>query len=270
MSTKNSEGHNPLAYGRAACNPYRTAVRMVLDRLKWDCNPQSRRSRKQLTAWKDRFPGQKAVIVCNGPSLLKTDLSLLRDVFTFGLNKINLLFDNSDFRPSCIVSVNELVLEQNADFYNHTDMPLFLGQAATKTVEPRANVAFLNPTPALSFARDCSISVYYGYTVTNVALQLAFHMGFRQVALIGCDHTFATKGRANATVASGEKDHSHFDPRYFAGGVKWQLPDLLQSEVSYTLAHDVYQAHGGRVVNATEGGELEIFERVSIAEFVKG
>ena len=264
----NSEDVNPLALGRADWNPYRHSARIILDRLKWDLNPLSWSSREKIDRWHNKHLGKRAVIVCNGPSLLKTDFSLLKDVFTFGLNKINLLFDKSDFRPSCIVSVNKLVLEQNANFYNETDVPLFLDKEARTLVKNRSNVAFLYPSPMLSFARDCGMAVYQGYTVTNVALQLAFHMGFNEVALIGADHTFATKGRANKTVSSGEKDFSHFDPKYFAGGVKWQLPDILQSEVSYNLARDVYEAHGRRVLNATDGGELGIFNRIELSEFL--
>lgn len=93
-------------------------------------------------------------------------------------------------------------------------------------------------------------------------------MGFRHVALVGADHTFATKGAANQTVVSGDKDESHFDPNYFAGGMQWQLPDLFQSEVAYTMARDVYAAFGGAIVNATEGGKLEVFERHSFSAFL--
>ncbi|MFN9914996.1 MAG: hypothetical protein ACK53L_20570, partial [Pirellulaceae bacterium] len=67
---------------------------------------------------KDRFPNQKAIIVCNGPSLLQTNLELLSGLFAFGLNKINLLFERNSFRPDVIVAINQLVVEQNADFFN--------------------------------------------------------------------------------------------------------------------------------------------------------
>jgi len=105
--------------------------------------------------------------------------------------------------------------------------------------------------------------------VTFVAMQLAFHMGFREVALVGCDHNFATKGTANAVVEGGEKDPNHFDPNYFAG-VKWQLPDLVQSEIGYMMAGQAFEAAGGRIVNCTEGGKLEIFPRMALAEFLAG
>lgn len=264
---------NPLLAQRPALNPYRIGAGFIWRRLKWDLNPQSWRSRAVLNSWKDRHPGGgKAVILCNGPSLLKVDFDALQraGVFCFGLNKINLLFDKTSFRPSCVVAVNSLVLDQNQAFYNQTDLPLFLDSHAAPFVKGRSNVAFLHSNVFPIFARDASISLFQGYTVTFVAMQLAFHMGFREVALVGADHTFATKGAANKTVVSGARDESHFDPNYFAGGVQWQLPDLFQSEVAYTMARDMYAAHGGQVVNASVGGELEIFSRMALLNFLSG
>jgi hypothetical protein len=259
---------NPLLTQRPTINPYRYGAFEIWNRLRWDLNPESWRSRKKLKAYKDKYTGKKAVIICNGPSLLKSDLSLLQGVFTFGLNKINLLFDKSNFRPSCIVAVNPFVIEQNADFYNQTDIPLYLSSWGVKLIKKRDNVTFLHRSTQSKFAQDCSASISYGHTVTFVAMQLAFHMGFKDVALIGCDHNFATKGAANKTVISGEKDDNHFDKNYFSGGVKWQLPDLFQSEINYTLARDVYEAKGRRLFNSTDGGFLEVFEKILLKGFI--
>ena len=166
-----------LVAQRADVNPYRYGLFEIWNRLKWDLNSESSRSRKLLRSWKDKYSGQKAVIACNGPSLLKSDLSLLDDVFVFGLNKIHLLFDKSEFRPSCIVAVNPYVIEQTQDFYNATDIPLFVSATGTNKIVHRDNVAFLHMTKQTKFAKDCSMSINFGFTVTFVAMQLAFHMG---------------------------------------------------------------------------------------------
>lgn len=253
---------------RKTINPYRIVASMALRRLKWDLQPESWRSRHRLKRIRGGHEGERAVVLCNGPSLLKADLSLLDGVFTFGLNKINLLFDRSSFRPSCIVAVNSLVIEQNADFFGATDIPLFLDSAALKWVKPRNSIAFLHSQPIPGFAQDCAISVWQGATVTYVALQLAYHMGFQRVALIGADHSFSAKGPAHKAVSAATIDRDHFDPRYFSSGMRWQLPDLPQSELAYTLARESFEADGRRIVNATEGGKLEIFERQSLREFL--
>lgn len=248
-------------------NPYYYACYALLDRLRWDLHPASFSSRGKLKALKNRHGGQKAVIVCNGPSLLRSDLSLLSGVASFGLNKINLLFDKSDFRPTYVVAVNKHVIEQNAEFFNATEFPLFLDAKSIGQVRPRSNVCYLHTSLQNKFAKDCSMSVYRGGTVTFVAMQLAYHMGFSKVALIGCDHNFATQGPANKLVESGSKDDSHFDPNYFAGGVKWQLPNLPLSEYSYSVAKEVYEAADRRLFNATVGGNLEVFPRITLEEF---
>lgn len=262
---------NPVLAARPTINPYRFAVAQAIQRLKWDVRYASWVSRSRMRAWKERYKDEKCVILCNGPSLLKVDFDRLSKsgVFTFGLNKINLLFAKTEFRPSCIVAVNPLVIEQNAAFYNSASTPLFINSKLLGTVKLRQNVTFFHQSPMRKFARDCSFSIAGGSTVTFVAMQIAFHLGFRRVALVGCDHTFAAKGPPNMAVVSGDRDESHFDPNYFAGGVKWQLPDLAGSEYSYSLAGRVFDAFGGEIVNCTEGGRLEIFKRSSLSEFLE-
>ena len=257
---------------RATINPYLSAAGLILFRILWDIHPYSWVSRKRIKRWKDRYSGQKAVILCNGPSLNRVNFDNLatNGIFTFGLNKINLLFARTDFRPSVIVAVNPHVIEQNAEFYNTTDMPLFLDSGGRKWVRFHKNVHFLHSASSSgSFAKDCSISVNQGSTVTYVAMQLAFHMGFRKIALVGCDHFFATKGPANKTVIAGEKDSNHFDPNYFAGGVKWHLPDITGSELHYKVARDIFERHGRKIVNCTDGGKLEVFTRQPLREFLQ-
>jgi hypothetical protein len=260
---------NPLVQRRDAVNPYLRGAELIGRRLLWDLRPQSWISRRKLKRLRDAHRGEKAVILCNGPSLLRSDLSLLAGTYTFGLNKINLLFDAHDFRPSSIVAVQEFVLEQNASFFNSTDIPLFLAHTQLGRIRARETTIFLYSSGIRAFAKDCSMSVDNGHTVTFVALQLAFHMGFSRVALIGADHDFATKGVPNKVETANGEDRSHFDPRYFSGGVKWRLPDLFQSEVSYEMARQMFEAYGRQVFNCTEGGKLDIFGRMSLTDFVQ-
>lgn len=259
---------NPILMANKSINPYRFAASMLIDRIKWDFSGFAKDSRRKLHNYRDKYINKKAIIICNGPSLNKVDLSLLKDTYAFGLNKIDLIFNRTEFRPSFIVSVNSHVISQNCDFYNTTDIPLFIDSKSCKIVNKRSNVTFLHSVPVKTFARDCSISINQGGTVTFVALQLAFHMGFSQVGLIGCDHYFKDKGLSNSLVASAKEDENHFDKNYFSNGQLWQLPDLPQSEYSYHMANDFYNANGRKIYNCTDGGYLEIFERMSLSDFL--
>lgn len=254
---------------RATISPYRAAAHQILQRARWDLNPESWRSRARVRAWRDRYDG-KAVILCNGPSLNRVDFAALEGAFCIGLNKINLLFNRSAFRPNAIVAVNPFVITQNKDFYNETDLPLFLSHVGVREVQARANVGFLHVAHlGDAFARDVSISVNERATVTFVALQVAFHLGFRRVALVGADHTFQQTAPPNTTVVAEGADSNHFDPNYFAHGVQWQTADLADIEVGYRIAAQAYAASGGEVVNATDGGRLEVFRRQSLTDFLK-
>jgi len=57
---------------------------------------------------------------------------------------------------------------------------------------------------------------------------------------------------------------------YFGEGVKWQLPDLFESEVNYTMARKMYEAYGKEIVNCTDGGKLDVYRRESLKSFIDG
>lgn len=260
---------NPILSSYPTVNPYRIALSQIISRMRWDLNPESWMSRRIMKSYHNRYSGGKCVILCNGPSLLKTDFDrlLASDVKIIGLNKINLLFDKTELRPDFIACVNDLVGEQNADFFNETEIPLFLDRMAARYVSKRRNVCFMHSAPQAKLARDMSMSIVKGATVTFVALELAFHMGFEKVALVGCDHSFATKGIPNVTQKSESEDPNHFDPRYFSK-VSWQLPDLPASEYFYSIAERTYATFGRTIVNSTVGGNLDIFPRQSLEAFL--
>ena len=259
---------NPLVKQKSTNNPYRIGASLILRRTLWDLNPISWKSRNKLKRLYNSKMEQKAVIVCNGPSLNEMNMDSLHDVYTFGLNKINLLFEHTSFRPSSIVSVNQHVLEQNRDFFNNTDIQLFLAYQSSRYIKKRNNITFIHTNVHRYFAKDVSVSLYEGATVTFVAMQIAFHMGFTKVALIGCDHNFHDKGYESQLVKSEGIDLNHFNPDYFAKGMKWQLPDLFESEVSYMMAKKMFEAYSRKILNCTIGGNLDIYDRMSLKDFL--
>jgi len=257
---------------REKINPYWISAKIFLQRLAWDIHPYSWRSRKKLSDCKNIHSGKKAIILCSGPSLNKVDFDDLTksNIFTFCLNKINLIFRRTTFRPSAVVCVNPFVIQQNKFFYNTTNIPIFIDYKGKRWVNYRSNIYFLHSTESHTyFARDCSISVNQGSTVTFVAMQIAFHMGFSNVALVGCDHNFKSVGPPNKIVSSEKEDPNHFDPQYFSNGIKWQLPDLKSSELHYEKARDIFSHFGRQIINCTEGGRLDIFKRATLRQFIE-
>ncbi|HEY2980273.1 MAG TPA: 6-hydroxymethylpterin diphosphokinase MptE-like protein [Anaerolineales bacterium] len=230
-------------------------------------HPWRRESIRRLAALKDIHKGKRAFIIGNGPSLKQTDLSKLRNEVTLGMNRIYLMFPELGFTTTYLCVVNHLVIEQTAGDLAALEVPRFLAWRSHRhfaTTLTRSNVpTFLYTTyTSPRFSRDVRGRVWEGATVTNVALQLAFHMGFQQVILIGVDHNYTTTGKPNTTVTSQGDDPNHFSPAYFGKGFRWQLPDLETSELGYAMARDAYQHAGREVLDATIGGKLNIFPKV--------
>ncbi len=226
-------------------------------------SPVWMKNKERLESWRNRYEGQRCFVVGNGPSLCETDLSKLNGEFTFGMNRIYLAFDENDFKPSCLVSVNDLVLEQCHEDIQALDLPKFVGWRARSFFDPGQDLMFLDTdyTPPADFSGDATGRLFEGFTVTYVCLQLAYFMGFSKAILIGVDHNFVTQGPANAVVTSEGDDPNHFAANYFGKGFRWQLPDLEGSERAYRMAKTAYEQDGREIVDATVGGKLRIFPK---------
>ena len=96
-------------------------------------------------------------------------------------------------------------------------------------------------------------------------LQLAYYMGFSEVYLIGFDHSYQIPADAmvrGTVIVSNNTDPNHFHPEYFGKGFRWHDPRIDRMELAYHRSKTVFEASGKRILNATVGGKLEVFDRV--------
>ncbi len=249
--------------------PVVNSLRSTRDALKLASRwPESRlhpwrsESIRRIDALKDTHAGERCFIIGNGPSLKNTDLSKLKDEFTIGMNRFYLAFPELGFKTSMLLTVNDLVIEQCAEDIRTLPIPTFVSWRGRKWIQPAPNLHYLYTSYELPcFNGNAAGRMWEGATVTYVAMQLAFHLGFKQVILIGVDHSFSTQGKPNTTVVSGGDDPNHFNPAYFGKGFRWQLPDLETSEIAYTMAREVYKKAGREIIDATVGGKLTVFPK---------
>jgi len=255
---------------RALPQPVANSLRNVKDEITeaagWfnaTLHPWRVDSIRKIKALRDTHAGERCVIIGNGPSLKNTDLSKLRNVFTFGMNRFYLAFEELGFMTSCLLSVNNLVIEQCAADFRALPIPTFVSWRGRQWISPAPNLHYLHTSYLLPrFGTDAAGRLWEGATVTFIALQFAYYLGFKQVILIGVDHSFATKGTPNTTVVSTGDDPNHFNPAYFGKGFRWQLPDLETSELAYCMARDAYQKDGREILDATVDGKLTVFPKV--------
>ena len=221
-------------------------------------------SAARLLRLRSKYKGERCFIIGNGPSLNNTDLTLLKNEITFGLNRIYLLFEKMGFHTTYHVCVNPLVIEQCARDIEALPMPRFISWHCRKIVQRSPGMMFIGDPydRPLGFSKTPITRIWEGSTVTYVAMQLAYYLGFKQVVLVGVDHRFVTEGPPHAAVTSAGGDPDHFDPAYFGNGFRWNLPDLNTSEAAYRLAKSTFEADGREIIDATVGGRLSVFRRV--------
>jgi hypothetical protein len=223
--------------------------------------PEGRAARARLGALRDAHRGETCVILGNGPSMRGFDLAQLDGTPTFCLNRGYLLWEGSGREPSFFVAVNELVIDQFHREIAALSCPLFLPWIHRDRFPDVPNAVFFEVRNEQRFITDARRGVAPCATVTVAALQLAYHMGFETVILLGVDHRFETTGPPHSTIRQQGEDPNHFRGDYFGNGTAWNLPDLRQSERGYARARAAFEADGRRVFNATPDSALDVFER---------
>lgn len=232
----------------------------------WLMDPRAVRSRANLVDLHNAEAGASGVIVGTGRSLRETDLSAIGDRPTIGLNRLFYGFDALDFRPDRLVCVNLMMLEQSAPEIETAGVPVLASWGGRQYFSPDAEITYLRTFDGTRFSQSLADRVYTGSTVTYVALQLAYWLGWHEVTLLGIDHSYRLENHEqqlgpHATSVRLEADQNHFMPDYFPAGQTWQLPDLENSEAAYSQARRVFEANGRQVVDATVGGSLNVFNK---------
>lgn len=223
----------------------------------------------RFTMLRNRHAGERCILVANGPSLNRMDLSFLRRHTVIGMNKIFLGFRKFGFYPRYYVAVNRKVLEQSAEAIRGINCVKFISDRADGLITEDALTYRINTTRAPHrFCHDIDKGVHEGWTVTYVALQIAYYLGFTEVILIGMDHRFEHAGEPNQASWLDGPDPNHFSPDYFGNGQHWDNPDLEHSEESYRIARTEFERDGRRIIDATLGGACTIFEKMDYRELV--
>lgn len=222
----------------------------------------------RLERLRNRHRGDRAVIVCNGPSLNRVNFNMIRKEHVFGLNKIYLGFKKFKFYPKYFVAVNKHVIEQSSSSIKDLKCINFIPPAEgissglTETVFTHWIKADL---PGLGFSKDICNGVYQGWTVTYAALQIAYFMGFHTIAIIGMDHRYNFKGSPNDSRILSGPDHNHFSQDYFRDS-EWNNPDLESAESAYRLARYHYESDGRQVIDCTIEGACTVFKKQALAD----
>ena len=125
----------------------------------------------------------------------------------------------------------------------------------------------------IHFSDDISRCVYDGGTVTYFSIQCAAYMGFRQIILLGVDHSFAKEQTKDGKITVNDSVKNHFQnyqtDDFWGSGQKDEEAVVFPVDFAteaFAEAKRYADAHGIEILNATRGGKLEVFRRVNFDE----
>lgn len=222
------------------------------------------KNKERLKKFHNIHEGKRCFIIANGPSLKKVNFELLKNEFTIGMNRIYLMEKVNGFKPNYLVCIDKKSqLLQFTEEYNSQKGICFYEWDLRKKLEKKDNFYFVKSKFSPRFSGNLLEEPFgSGLSVTYTCIQLAFYMGFSEVYLIGKDHNFNTAQKAGVAVKSEKDDDNHFIKDYYKKGQRWDAPDYKSEEFAYSLAKNAYEKNGRIIKDATEGGKLEIFEKI--------
>ena len=232
----------------------------------------SQKNRDHWNELKNQHCGETVFIVGNGPSLSIEDLDLLHDqkAVCFAFNKIYMAFGMTSFRPHYFLVEDDLVVENNHEALRDlSGFIKFYPDNFSSCLGPPDDetVLFHIPYPPVEayqpgFSSD-PLWVWPGYSVTHSAIQLSAWMGAVRIILLGVDFSFSVQN-SEKQVLVGDGAQDHFLPNYRPLGETWNTPRLEETKRAYEFARSYCDENGIEILNATRGGKLEVFPRISL------
>ena len=233
--------------------------------------------KKSIEKYFNKYSNQECVIVGNGPSLNKLDLSKINNIKTFGVNSIFLMTKKNGFKPSFYVVEDRLVVKHNTEQIIDYDVEhkFFPSLYKEKLAGSKGNYFNLDSrfyrdeynimnSTNIKFSDDFSKVAYAGQSVTYLNMQLAYYMGFKTVYLIGIDFNYilpkdvVKDGRV--WISKGD-DPNHFDKSYFGKGKESNDPQLHKTIFAYKKAEEVFSNQNKKIINLTPETKLDVFEK---------
>lgn len=232
---------------------------------------------------KNKHKGKRCFLIGNGPSLRPEDLDLLKGEITFAANRIYMLFNKTEWRPTYYFCADSGLYSMDHRKIRGIDAELrfvslntgilagkvydevtYYNQGMNFVEVKQGKVVFKNK---VNFSYDAEKVVYGGGTILYDALQWAVYMGFSEVYLLGVDCNYKFERTVDGKVIENDIKKEHFDEKYDVGRT-WAA-EVFRLIMAWEQAKKSCEERGIVIKNATRGGKLEVFERVSLEELVK-
>ena len=240
---------------------------------------------QRLKRFKNLHAGKRCFIIGNGPSILKQDLTRLRDEIVFVTNSFALHHQYNEINPNYYCVSDSLFFFgsniepewYHSQFDKTANAVKFLPQhcrpmAKKYNIFTDHQVFYLNYLPVRiyeigSMSLDVTKEVYTGDTIIiDFCLPLAFYMGFSEIYLVGCDCDYRLDEAEDYSEGyfydvrqvTHKREAVEYHRRYWFNNVI----------ASFKIAKEAFERYERKIYNAGFGGKLEVFERVDFNTLV--
>jgi len=224
---------------------------------------------KKIDALKRNRSSERCFIIGNGPSLRVEDLNKLVNEDTFAANEIYRIFNDTKWRPKYYLVKDRYSKSSGRDIDALTIENIFIGDYYLRYHDvKRKDIICVHEHYALNeknipFSDDIKKCFYSASTVTYGLMQIAAYLGYKEVYLLGFDHNYSFEFDEKGNVIKTDTSNAHF--------FKDEIPeDIIANVYGMTRAYESFKQYaekkGVKVMNATRGGKLEVFQRVSFDE----
>lgn len=292
----------------------------------------------ELANLKDKFEEKKLFIVGNGPSLNASTLNKIKNKNSLALNKINYIYDDTEWRPSFYLFIQSSMSDTDEEFIRENislNIQCFINEDFSETFGEQENVHYITrkklpADPLITIMNetgkseeeitaedaykcwndDISDGVYLKHSVLP-QFQIASYLGFDEINLIGFDLGYEVQ-KPYMIFNSGLDPHNYKDKteyikesleerlllRSLVNGMAYKMIwlDIVDTILYYTtnlhkskhhfdseyvneiamrnrniehihahkIVHKIADDKNIQVFNATNGGELEVYQRIDL------
>ena len=235
--------------------------------------------------YKDEHKGERVFLIANGPSLAHTNLDFLKDETTIAMNRISLMYDKFSWRPTYYLFSSTNVkndvwgkawTQSVIDSIEEEETTSFISSQFREYIDPEDKYhqilwfdSMSETKPQLNgsisencFSTDLVERIDKSGTSMNLALQLAYHMGFLDIVIVGADLGW-TKDTGSTN------DPNHFDSSYRADISR---PEKINHQMRniHSLAHKNFMKKDARIrmYNASLKTVLDVYPIIDYEKYV--
>lgn len=238
----------------------------------WKITPYAHYLRKI----KNIHAGESCFIIGHGPSLAAADLDTLcgNGIDCFGVNRVFKIFPQTKWRPTYYVNTDAVLIRDCLDDVNAIPakekfIPLqnhyYLESKVKHAHYFKRNDNWVTEGPEV-FSTDITNELNIVGTVTMACMQIAMHMGYKHIYLLGVDHSFDKVITENGEVV--------VDPsvkNYFVEGYDDDISNEVVHNIGKTTKRYLWMAkfandHDIEIVNATRTTKLTAFRQCTFEE----